>query len=312
MKVSYSWTLAILALVVILLSEPSVSRRTGGGRGSSSRSSSSSRGSSGGLFDGFKNVFKSKPKAPPKSPSGASYPKQQYGGAQTGGTQTGGTQSGGQTYLGGGGFVNPNKQGGGSNQGSNLGAGGFVNPNSNRNPGYNNNNNYGNQHNYGNNYGNNYGSNYGSSSYGNNYGSFGRNNYGGGYYSPSGFKQSNGLFGTGGKKAFALGAGAGFIGGAVAGVGAMAVYHRYQQFKTMMYYKAMMGGGYGGYGGYGMGYGYSPYGIHGQSILVNAHDCVGGCPMQAFCDMGICRCREGYEARFGSCYQNFNSIYNTK
>ncbi|XP_059093081.1 uncharacterized protein LOC131888283 [Tigriopus californicus] len=312
MKVSYSWTLAIVVIAIILFSEPSVSRRTGGGRrGSSSRSSSSSRGGGGGLFDGFKNIFKSKPKPAPKTPSGGgSYPKQQYGG-NSGGTQSGGTQSGGQTYLGGGGFVNPNKQGGGSNQGSNLGAGGFVNPNSNRNPGYGNNNNYGNKPNYGGSnsgYGTNYGNNYG----GNSYGSFGRNNYGGGYYSPSGFKQSNGLFGTGGKKAFGLGAGAGFIGGAVAGVGAMAVYHRYQQFKTMMYYKAMMGGGYGGYGGYGMGYGYSPYGIHGQSILVNAHDCVGGCPMQAFCDVGICRCREGYEARFGSCYQNFNSVYNTK
>ena len=43
--------------------------------------------------------------------------------------------------------------------------------------------------------------------------------------------------------------------------------------------------------------------------MVNAHDCVGGCPNQAFCDFGICRCREGYEARFGSCYKNFQDVY---
>ena len=54
------------------------------------------------------------------------------------------------------------------------------------------------------------------------------------------------MFGSGGKKAFALGAGAGFIGGAVAAAGAMSIYHRYRQYQTMMYY-----------GGYGMGHGWN-------------------------------------------------------
>lgn len=118
------------------------------------------------------------------------------------------------------------------------------------------------------------------------------------------------IFGSGGKRAFALGAGAGFLGGAVAAAGAMSVYHRYLQYKAMMSYGGYGGfGGYGGYGGFGSGLGYSPYG---RSILINAHDCVGGCPMQAFCDYGICRCREGFEARFGSCHQNFGAEYNNK
>ena len=59
----------------------------------------------------------------------------------------------------------------------------------------------------------------------------------------------------------------------------------------------------------GDSYGYNNYRPYGHSVLVNAHDCVGGCPMQAFCDFGICRCREGYEARFGNCYKNFQDIY---
>ena len=92
---------------------------------------------------------------------------------------------------------------------------------------------------------------------GNSYkGNYYGNNYGGYYSGSSGqFTRSSGLFGSGGKKKFALAAGAGFLGGAVAGAGAMAVYHRYQQFKAMMYYKSMYGGYGGGYSGFGGGYG---------------------------------------------------------
>ncbi len=60
--------------------------------------------------------------------------------------------------------------------------------------------------------------------------------------------------------------------------------------------------------GYEMGYRLNPYG----RVVVNAQDCVGGCPNQAFCDYGICRCREGFEARFGACYQDFGSVYNQR
>ena len=68
----------------------------------------------------------------------------------------------------------------------------------------------------------------------------------------------------------------------------------------MMY----QGGGYG-YGGMhgGYGYGYSPYGMGGGRrgmLLQDEFDCIGGCPMNAFCDYGICRCRTGYDARYVS------------
>ena len=59
------------------------------------------------------------------------------------------------------------------------------------------------------------------------------------------------MFGSGGKKAFALGAGAGFIGGAVAAAGAMSIYHRYRQYQSMMYYRHSYYGGGGGYWGNG-------------------------------------------------------------
>ena len=33
-----------------------------------------------------------------------------------------------------------------------------------------------------------------------------------------------------------------------------------------------------------------------------------GCPSNAFCDYGICRCKAGYDARFGSCWNNIESF----
>merc|ERR1712062_447915 len=77
-----------------------------------------------------------------------------------------------------------------------------------------------------------------------------------------------------------------------------------------MYQSMLMYGGYGGYGGYGYGhsYGYSPYGHGHRAMLVNENDCVGGCPMNAFCDYGICRCRTGYDAKYGRCWNRIEDF----
>ena len=84
--------------------------------------------------------------------------------------------------------------------------------------------------------------------------------------------------------------------GAMAGVAAMSMYHRYRMYSSMMMYQGH-GMGYGGYGG-GYGYGHNSYGygVTGQRgmLLADEYDCIGGCPMNAFCDYGICRCRTGY------------------
>ena len=56
-------------------------------------------------------------------------------------------------------------------------------------------------------------------------------------------KLSHKLFGGSGKLGkktkFGLAAGAGFLGGAAAGVAGMEVYHRYKQYKAMMHYKVI-------------------------------------------------------------------------
>ena len=36
--------------------------------------------------------------------------------------------------------------------------------------------------------------------------------------------------------------------------------------------------------------------------------CIAGCPSNAFCDYGICRCESGYDARYGSCWDNLDSF----
>ena len=115
------------------------------------------------------------------------------------------------------------------------------------------------------------------------------------------YRSTGGLFG-GGKRSFALGAGAGFLGGAMAGVAAMSMYHQYRMYRSMMMYNAMggMGGGYG--------YGNSPYGYGRRGMLLDEFDCRGGCPMNAFCDYGICRCRTGYDARYGQCWNRMDDF----
>ena len=75
------------------------------------------------------------------------------------------------------------------------------------------------------------GSNYNSYSSG-----YGRQNYG--YHGGGLFNNhysSGGLFG-GGRNSFALGAGAGFLGGAMAGVAAMSMYHRYFIFSFNVFF----------------------------------------------------------------------------
>jgi len=109
-------------------------------------------------------------------------------------------------------------------------------------------------------------------------------------------KLSHKLFGSnklGKKTKFGLAAGAGFLGGAAAGVAGMEVYHRYKQYKAMMHYKT-----HSNYYGHYQSPGYSGTGLYYQ----NNYDCFGGCPIGAFCDFGMCRCRSGYEERYGRCW----------
>ena len=94
------------------------------------------------------------------------------------------------------------------------------------------------------------------------------------------------MFCRGGKKAFGLAVGAGFVGGAVAGIYGMQMYHRYKMYQSMMYYH--------GHGGY---YGGSGYGFRNTQ-------CFGGCPIGSFCDYGMCRCRPDYEDLYGRCWRN--------
>jgi hypothetical protein len=59
--------------------------------------------------------------------------------------------------------------------------------------------------------------------------------------------------------------------------------------------------------GYGNQYG-SGYGHRRRGMLLDEFDCIGGCPMQAFCDYGVCRCRNGYDARYGSCWKRYEDF----
>ena len=90
----------------------------------------------------------------------------------------------------------------------------------------------------------------------------------------------------------------------MAGVAAMSMYHQYKMYQTMLMYN-MMGGGYHGYS-----YGHNPYGYGGgrRGMLLDEFDCMGGCPNQAFCDYGICRCRSGYDARYGQCWNRMDDF----
>merc|ERR1712018_474572 len=97
------------------------------------------------------------------------------------------------------------------------------------------------------------------------------------------------------------------------------MYHRYRMYQSMMMYggNGSSGMGMGGYGygmghhGYGYNYGHSPYGMNGGRrgfLSSDQFQCMGGCPSNAFCDYGICRCKAGYDARFGSCWNDIESF----
>ena len=48
------------------------------------------------------------------------------------------------------------------------------------------------------------------------------------------------------------------------------------------------------------------------SEQLDQKSCIGGCPNDAFCDFGICRCHEGFEEKYGSCFiwkEDFNARY---
>ena len=110
---------------------------------------------------------------------------------------------------------------------------------------------------------------------------YGRQNYG--YYGKGLFsdyyRSSGGLFG-GGKKSFALGVGAGYIGGPQPSIAAISVYHRYRLYQSLHY----------------------------RGILLDEHDCIGNCPDNAYCDLGMCRCKTGYDARYGLCWSKMEDF----
>ena len=47
------------------------------------------------------------------------------------------------------------------------------------------------------------------------------------------------------------------------------------------------------------------------TVLVEPLGCEGGgCPTNdSFCDYGLCRCRQGADARFGGCYRDFGRVF---
>ena len=58
---------------------------------------------------------------------------------------------------------------------------------------------------------------------------------------------------------------------------------------------------------------YQSSGYNGHGLYYrNRYECFGGCPIGAFCDFGMCRCRSGYEERYGGCWNradDFNNRY---
>lgn len=250
--------LAVL-LVLALLSDLVVCRRGGGG-GGGGRS-----GGGGGLFGGRRSSSSSWG----SSNSRSSYPKQQWGsntGSNTGSNypkqQYGAKNTQSNVPIGGGGFVNP------KGSGSNLGGG-------------------------------NYGSRgYGSSNYGSSGGTGGVPNYS--YRNPgygtnygTSFTSGRGMYGGSGmyRKPLGLGVGAGFLGGAAiglaTGVATMSVYHRYQEYKRLMYMNQ--------YGHYNDNY-YNSY--------YSQNRCYMGCSMNSHCEYGICECNNGFRKSYGQCYRD--------
>lgn len=113
-----------------------------------------------------------------------------------------------------------------------------------------------------------------------NFGYFGGNLFDEHYVS----RETGGLFGSGARpKALALGKGPGFIGGGMPSVAAMLLYHEYKLYQTKL-----------------------------DKNQEANNECLGDCPDdQTFCDSGLCRCKSGYDARYGQCWnkiEDFNQI----
>ena len=261
----------LFLLLVVALSGSGWCARGGGRSGGGSRSGGLG-GGGGGWFGSSKS----------SSNSAGSYPKQQWG------TNTGNGGSGGypkQQWSGGSSGTNSRQGTGGS--GTALGGGGFVNPKGGHGSS---------------------GGGYGSSGggYGTQYRGYGTGQGSGGYgYRSSGYSYRSPGYGTnfgtnfaggrgiygGGRKSLGLGVGAGFLGGAavgaMTGMATMGVYHRYMQYRMLM-------------GGHHYGHGYSdPY----YNQYYRGGQCMGGCPMNAYCEYGFCECRSGYVRGHGQCYR---------
>jgi len=92
------------------------------------------------------------------------------------------------------------------------------------------------------------------------------------------------------KKALGLGVGAGFIGGVGMGAaGTMAtysVYHRYNEFKRLMFERDPF-------------YSWDDYYYR---TFYNRNQCFFGCPINAHCQWGICECDPGTVKQDGRCY----------
>jgi len=261
-----------LVLAAILLAVTvSSGRRSGGGRSGGGRSSFGSRvrAALGGRRSSSSNS------------RSASYPKQQWGSSSGGAggagsypkQQWGGGSPGGSSNIGGGGFVKP-----GSNNGGSFG-GGFAQPRPS----------------------------YGSGSYGSKGALGGLGALGAlgaaksfkspGYGTNFGTKFTGGTGKYGGKgfskKALGLGVGAGFLGGAALGtagaVASMGVYHRYWEFKRMLYMNSHNGNDWNN-------------AYYRQNYLGGS--CFGGCYGNSFCRFGFCECLPGFNKFFGSCYPN--------
>ena len=38
------------------------------------------------------------------------------------------------------------------------------------------------------------------------------------------------------------------------------------------------------------------------------YSCIGTCPTNAYCDYGICRCRSGFDSRYGLCWETLDDF----
>jgi len=106
------------------------------------------------------------------------------------------------------------------------------------------------------------------------------------------------------KKALGLGVGAGFVGGAAVGVAGTAAtygaYHKYKKFKNMM---RMRGYHHRHHHGFDFDDDDDDYffGNNYETNYYSRNECMGGCPLGAHCEWGICECNYNYRRTYGRC-----------